>query len=327
MSGSIFTRRRIAGLGSLVVFSLAMIASSAAPAGAQSANTGACPAGPPVLMVGNPNPGDVISQGDYIISGVAFDPAATDGAGILRVDLFLGSRDNGGVLLASATPDDGFTSPRAFEVKATVPSTANGQRDFIAYAYSAVDSQVTTVSFPVFVGAAPTPTPSSSTAPAPIPLTETQTSTCTGSSSAAPASTTVSSSVAPAAPASTSALQSGAVNSAPVLSLANPSAGDVLPVGDIIIQGVAYDPTATQGAGIDRVDLFLDNRDSGGMILGSATPAADHTFKLKVTLPSTANGGHTVFAYAHSSATSQETVVSVPVFVGVAPTPTPRPTS
>jgi hypothetical protein len=272
----------------------------------------------------NPNPGDVLSQGDYIVSGVAFDPGSSSGNGISRVDLFLGQRDEGGLFLASATPNDnsGFTANAgAFEVKATLPTSINGGRDFVAYAYSAATGAQTSVTVPVFIGAAPTPTPSSSTAPAPVPFTSTTSSSCVGTATAsAPA----------AAGASTSAFQPLPLNAAPVapvLSLGNPNAGDVLQTGDLIIEGVAYDPSAPQGVGVDRVDLFLDNRDSGGLPLGSAAPADNRTFKIKVTVPSMANGGHSFVAYAHSSVTGQETVVSVPIFVGVAPTPTPRPHS
>jgi hypothetical protein len=251
---------------------------------------------------------------------VAFDPAATDGSGIAHVDLFLGPRDSGGIFVASTTPGQGSSSSRAFEVKGTIPSTAMGGRDFVAYAYSAVDSQVTTVTVPVFVGAAPTPTPSSSTALTPVPLTETTTSSCQGSSTVAPAAPATANATSQSQPATSA-------RTAPVLSLANPSAGDVLATGDVIIEGTAFDPSATQGSGVDRVELFLDSRDSGGMSLGSGTPDANHTFTIKVSVPSNASGGRTFYAYAESSVTGQEAVASVPVFVGVAPTPTPRPKS
>jgi hypothetical protein len=93
----------------------------------------------------------------------------------------------------------------------------------------------------------------------------------------------------------------------------------------MFIDGVAFDPSASQTGGIDRVELFLDNRDEGGQPLGSGVPGAGNAFKIKATLPSSANGGHNLVAYARSSVTGQETVQSVPVFIGAAPTPTPRP--
>ena len=71
--------RPVVGLASLLVVAASLVAIGAVPVGAESsAAVSACPGGPPVLEVGNPNPGDVISQGDYIISGVAFDPELDD---------------------------------------------------------------------------------------------------------------------------------------------------------------------------------------------------------------------------------------------------------
>jgi hypothetical protein len=50
-------------------------------------------------------------------------------------------------------------------------------------------------------------------------------------------------------------------------------------------------------------------------------------FTTRVTVPSQSRGGVTFFAYAHGLVSGQETVVSVPVFVGAPPTPTPRPST
>ena len=81
----------------------------------------------------------------------------------------------------------------------------------------------------------------------------------------------------------------------------------------------------SRDSSVDSVEMFLDSRDSGGTVLGSGAPGSDHTFTIKVTLPAGANGGHTFYAYAHASVSGQETVSSVPVYVGAAPTATPRP--
>jgi hypothetical protein len=119
--------------------------------------------------------------------------------------------------------------------------------------------------------------------------------------------------------------------SGPVLSLANPNPGDLLPIGNIYVSGVAYDPAAPQGTdGVDSLEFFLDSRDSGGTNLDSGIPNGDQSFNIKIAIPSNMSGGHTFYAYAQSSITGitgTETVASVPVFVGIAPTPTPRPTS
>ena len=112
----------------------------------------------------------------------------------------------------------------------------------------------------------------------------------------------------------------------PFLQLANPGAGDLLPTGDIIITGSAYDSAATSGTGIDRVEVFLDPRDNGGLFIGSVEPT-DKEFKITAAVPNSANGGHTLTVYARSSVTGHEAVQQVPLFVGEGPTPTPRPTS
>jgi hypothetical protein len=312
---SFLNGRRAAGLLTLVLVG-ASVAMMAAPSSAEPLAVVTCPGGAPVVQLANPGPGDVLSQGDYIVSGIAFDPAASQGAGIDRVDLFLGDRDNGGVFLGEAIPGQSSTNPRAFETKITLPSTANGGRDFIAYAYSSVTAGQARESVPVFVGAAPTPTPITSNAPTPVALSSTTRSTCGGTAVSAPA---------PAAASQAASSNVSVAHAAPVLQLGNPNPGDVLSNGDVIISGVAFDPSATQGGGIDRVELFLENRDEGGQPLGSGVPGAGNVFSIKATLPSSANGGHNLVAYARSSLTGQETVQSVPVFVGAAPTPTPRP--
>jgi hypothetical protein len=314
---SILTGRRAAGLVSLVLVG-ASVTMMAAPSAAEPLAVVTCPGGGPTVQLANPGPGDVLSQGDYIVSGMAYDPASTQGDGISRIDLFLGQRDSGGLFLGAATPGEDSSNPRAFSVKVTLPDTVNGGRDFVAYAYSTVTGNTSSESVPVFVGAAPTATPITSNAPTPVPLTSSTQSTCLGGAPV-PA-------VAPPAQAQSSVpAVSMAEHSAPVLQLGNPNPGDVLSNGDLIIQGVAYDPNGSQANGIDRVELFLDNRDEGGLPLGSGAPASDNTFKIKATLPSSANGGHNVVAYARSSVTGLESVESVPVFVGAAPTPTPRP--
>lgn len=320
MTKSVSGRRRVLGVASFLMLGAAgVLATGWAPASAQTAPvTTTCPA--PVLSLGNPNPGDLLPQGGYVISGTAYDSGATDGtSGVARVDLFLGSRDAGGEFLGSAVPG----ANDAFQLEATMPTNINGGRNFVAYAYSAVNTAMTTVSVPVYIGASATPTPTTLGVP-PIPLSETTTSTCGSAPMDVAAPTT-----APTVVTAPQSLPGLAQSSAPVLSLANPNPGDLLPYGDMYLQGVAYDPNAPAGSdGVDSVEVFLESRDSGGLLLGQGVPASDHTFSIKSTIPSGISGTHTLFAYAHSSVTGQEIVVSVsPVNVGVAPSPTPRPVS
>ena len=115
----------------------------------------------------------------------------------------------------------------------------------------------------------------------------------------------------------------------PTLLLGNPNANDVLFRGPLVVSGLAFDPASTQGPGVDSVQFFIDSRDAGGTPIGSAVPGAltsDHprVYTTTVRIPDNVSGGRTFVAYAKSSLTGQETVVSVPVFIGAAPSPTPR---
>jgi hypothetical protein len=323
------------GRGAAIV-TIAMIATatlSSAPVGA--ASSGSCTSSP-ILDLSNPSAGDLLSPGDYIVSGVARDPASANGDGIDRVELFVGNRDLGGTEVGEVVPQQGV-----FAVTARLPTNVIGGTNFFAYAHSAVTGQETAVSVPVFLGAAPTPTPHSATDVVATPVVPT-----VPQVSCAPA-TSSSVAGAPAAPTTTGpstapvTAPAVAISSAPVLQLGNPNAGDTLLLGDYIVSGLAYVPGLGQSAGVDRVEFFLGSRDAGGTFLGSAVPGQNSGlsatpgslqamggFATKITLPSQNRGGTTTFfAYAQNSLTGQETVVSVPVSVGAAPTPTPRPAS
>jgi hypothetical protein len=321
-----------AALSSSLMFGALSFASL--PAGAQSAPAAttasmACPD----LSLGNPNPGDNLAPGAYIISGEAFDPAAPAGAsGISRVDLFLGLRDEGGTILGSAVPGDGTENPRFFSVEVTIPSGLNRGTTFAAYAISSVTGQETTESFPVFVGTQPKST--GLVTPTPVPQGITVTSTCpVGAAAAAPAAagTTVTAPSTSGTPATnTGAATTAATNACPVLSLGNPSPGDDLTAGDMFISG-----TATAPSGVSRVDLFLGERDQGGLFLGSGVPGTGgsaNAFNVEVSIPNLGRGLDFA-AYAIGN-NGQETAITFPVFVGtqtvnrnIVATPTPVPTT
>ncbi len=101
-----------------------------------------------------------------------------------------------------------------------------------------------------------------------------------------------------------------------VLSVGNPQPGDLLPRGKYVMQGLAFDRAATTGSGVDRVSVFLDDRDSGGQligdgVLGQPTPTG---FSATIDLSRT-SGQHTLFVYARSAVTGKETTVNLPVNV------------
>src|ERR671933_491253 len=102
-----------------------------------------------------------------------------------------------------------------------------------------------------------------------------------------------------------------------VLSVGNPQPGDLLPRGKYVMQGLAFDRAATSGTGVDRVSVFVDNRDSGGQLVGEAVLGQPVATGFTVTADlSRLGGGHTLFVYARSSVSGRETVVSFPVVIG-----------
>jgi hypothetical protein len=102
----------------------------------------------------------------------------------------------------------------------------------------------------------------------------------------------------------------------------------MLATGAMTIEGVAYDPIATEGIGVDRVSVFLDDRDMGGMFLGDAKlgqptfiPTETAQFPtagwMLVTPALKGTGdGHMLYVYAHSAVTGDETVLRIPVTIG-----------
>jgi hypothetical protein len=101
-----------------------------------------------------------------------------------------------------------------------------------------------------------------------------------------------------------------------VLSVGNPQPGDLLPRGRYVMQGQAFDRAASAGSGVDRVSVFVDDRDAGGQFVGDAVLAQPPAtgFTLTADLSRSA-GKHTLFVYARSSVTGHETVVSFPVVI------------
>ena len=119
------------------------------------------------------------------------------------------------------------------------------------------------------------------------------------------------------APPSIAALPS-AVQTGPslVLSVGNPQPGDLLPRGKYVMQGLAFDRSASTGSGVDKVSVFAEDRDAGGQLIGSGVvgqPTID-SFSATIDLSKT-SGQHTLYVYARSSVTGKETMVNLPVNV------------
>jgi hypothetical protein len=292
----------------------------------------------PALTLDNPNPGDTLMPGGYVVSGIAFDPSVTDSSGISHVDFFLGARDAGGLYLGSTVPLIAPSGPPRFQMQLTIPSLNSNATDFVAYAYSAISPGQTNLAVPVRLGnnAAPVATPN---VPPATPLARLS-STCQSVATAValsppgPAEVAMTPTPGPQLAGPVPAISPGPVvdMGGPIFDLSNPSPGDVLPLGGYVVSGTAYDPASAQGPGVDRVQFFLDPRETGGLLLGTASPRAANpgdapTFSTELTIPiSVPKGGiHMFTAYAHSSVTGNEAIVSVPVFAGARPTPTPLP--
>ena len=114
----------------------------------------------------------------------------------------------------------------------------------------------------------------------------------------------------------------------------SPGAGAVIsPGSNVIVQGVAYDATSSIGPGIDRVSVFLGDRDAGGIfwgdaLLNQASPQLGGNLtsagysRRSPTVP-VGSGARDIFVYAHSSFSGREAVATVPVFLTAAPTNVP----
>jgi hypothetical protein len=82
------------------------------------------------------------------------------------------------------------------------------------------------------------------------------------------------------------------------------------------MQGLAFDRAANAGSGVDKVSVFVEDRDAGGQLVGDAVLGLPGATGFTVTADlSRAGGGHTLFVYARSAVSGRETVVSLPVVV------------
>ena len=113
----------------------------------------------------------------------------------------------------------------------------------------------------------------------------------------------------------------------PTLVVANPAAGQMITPGSLDMQGVAFDASAPTGVGVDRVSVFLDNRDLGGWHLGDATLGrpnflgteaqfANAGWELLTPSLAGTGDGHQLFVYARSAVTGEETISIIPVTIG-----------
>ena len=276
MSRTALRHLRLVGPLTVVAAALGM---SSLPALAQSAPSMSTPSLADCSAIhfdlANPGPGSRVEHGNAVVQGVAMDTRAGTGAGIDRVDFFLDSRDAGGVNIGTAAPGmiPGPFGPGSFQTTISFPNSVGGH-DLFAYAHSSVTGQESIIDLPIAVGEDPAKAGETASATATQTCTSggnmasTTPAMTTPATTTAPMATTPAASTTPAMTTTTTAMAPSA--STITLQVGNPSPGDTVHVGGLNISGAAWDKAATTGSGIDRIDIFLDDRDSGGMLLTEA---------------------------------------------------------
>jgi hypothetical protein len=324
---SMLISRQVRLVGSLAV--AATLTMTSLPALAQTEPMGSdCSA--IQFEMANPAPGSRIDPGPLVVQGIALDTRAEDGPGIDRIDFFLGNREQGGVLLGhavvGAADSFGPFGPNSFQTRISVPNMLGG-RDIFGYAHSAVTGQENVIAVPIAVGVDPSKVAdhvmpalvSCIGGPTPAEASEPQMQMPEIAVMEPPAEADEE---APSAEMATPESKAAQM----YLDVGNPASGDAVHVGRYIIEGIAFDRAAEQGAGIERIDIFLDNRDTGGVLIGSGqlgvsspVPAdpelSDAGWSAQVTIPRTLMGARTLFVYALSAITGGELVVGIPIAV------------
>jgi hypothetical protein len=234
------------------------------------------------LNVSNPGPGDKVPVGDMVIHGVALDGSSAADQSVDSVSLFLGPRGSGGVHLADATL--GLPNPL---------TTPDGPHELAGWeATISIPNSPGAATLVVYAHSGVSDTESTVSVPMMIAQSSNPNAQCNSSTTAGTAASTIH------------------------LDLSNPKPSDTALAGDLVVQGVAFDPAAETGVGVDRVSFFLDNRNAGGLYLGDAVPTSDagmHGFyQTTITMPNRF-GDHTLFVVAHSKLTGQEATLSVPI--------------
>jgi hypothetical protein len=281
-----------------VAAAIALIASVAAPAAAQGSLSGWQP-GPGAILdntyvgtIDHPSNGATVpGSGSFIVGGWFVDTTAQGWAGADQMQVWLGTMDGGGKMLANGIvgqnrPDVGATLGNPFYsnsgFSASVPgsSVPGGSQTLNVYMHTGGKGWWYK-SVTVNGGGA-----STSTAPA----------------AGAPAATT--------GAAAASAVASG-TNGAPVVTITAPTESqNVRATGSstFTIQGTAVDPV-TGPSGIDSVDIWINGEvnSQSGQDLGQATLNGDGSWSLTFS-PTKFPSTHTnIYVYAHSKTSGKTT--------------------
>jgi hypothetical protein len=301
----------------------ALPAFAAAPTDAP-ADAGSCVQ----LELDNPHPGDAVPVGDYSISGRAVD---TSGGTINRVQLFLEDRNLGGTPIGEADVSPGPNAPAnvlssslggngRFTVLADTSSsnTDVGPHTLFAYASSSSGTEVS-VAVPIVLGnrsggaggAFGSGLPSVSNA------------------ADCPAPSAPSNIVSPSAGSVTGTAALTAPTETISVTIDSPNPGGTISRGKFDVSGRA---TTSTGAPVDRVQVFVGNRDLGGMQIGeisaanSPSPVSGSTtltnslnsngsYHIVVDFPSQNLGVQNVFVYARSANSGKEASANTAVTI------------
>ncbi len=317
MSRSVLARLRLLG----PVTAAAALGLGTLPALAQTTTTAPMTSDCSAIRfdLANPSPGSMIEPGGLVVQGIALDSRSQGRPVVDRVDFFLDSREQGGFNLGTAVPGmaPGPFGPDSFQTTVTIPNLMGGH-DLFAYAHSSVSGAESVISVPVAIGEDPSKAGELGATASETCLLGTASSTSISTTSTTPtAPATTTTTTTPATTTTTTTTTSAVAPSTSTISVdvGNPSPGDTIHVGGYVIDGTAFDKAAQSGSGIDRIEIFLDSRDSGGMFLTEAMPGPNNMWHASVPLPTNQTGLHTLSFYAHSSVTGQEAVVSIPVTI------------
>ena len=288
----------------------------------------------PALQLDNPNPGDGIFPGGYVISGIAFDPSATVGSGYRPRRLFPRFSRRRRPVPGVRDADSG-RAVGAFQTEVTIPKVTIASIDFVVYAFESSSSGTTTVAIPVRVGDVPPPRVSPDASPA-ARISTNCTAVATPVSLAPPLSAEIAITATPgpswqahrppaarrcwrqAVQSSSSPIRAKVTccRSAATASQASPTTRGRSPVLAWTASSSSWTPAKT-AAGCWAPPC------PRRVLQARRLPPSRQSSRSPNSAP---RGPHIFTAYAHSSVLGVEAIMQVPVFVGAKPTPhaTPR---
>jgi hypothetical protein len=229
----------------------------------------------------------VPSSGGFTVAGWFVDHQAQGWAGADDIEVWLGTMDGGGHMLAKANiaqsrPDvasatgNPYWAASGFGAVVNGASVPGGNQTLYVYAHTGGKGwwwkSVSVVGGGAASAAAPAPAAGAAPAPAPAP-----------------------------------AASAPAAGGAPVIQLQTPTENqNVSTRSTFTVQGTVSDPTH-----IDRIEVWINGERDSGSLLGTTTPGSDGSWSVTFN-PTKFQSTHTnLYVYAHSSTTRLETEMVV----------------